>query len=159
MMSADLVRETVRSCFGSALACDNSFTEGILRLLLSFAPYRESFADLSRRMEDHLFNALYDRLGPGMSLRPDDGTPCRLRMADLPAAADRMLYPLFVSLSPISANCSRLRDYWMESGSLSALRALLQAFPVFLSAQETAVMHRILEENAPFGWPPEGGVG
>ena len=79
-------------------------------------------------MEDYLFNALYDRLGPGMTLRLEDGSVRRVLMADLPRLADEAMYPLFFSLKPWSVDYERLHSFWMESGSLSAMRALYLRF-------------------------------
>ena len=57
-METSLIRDALRSCFSSSLAEDPSMIEGVSRVLESFVPGRESFGDLSRRMEDFLFNAL-----------------------------------------------------------------------------------------------------
>ena len=113
-------------------------------------------------MEDYLFNALYDRLGPGMTLRLEDGSVRRVLMADLPRLADEAMYPLFFSLKPWSVDYERLHSFWMESGSLSAMRALYLRFYDFLPAQDRLLIERVARENIPpsrlEGWlnPEEG---
>ena len=144
-----LVRNALRNCFGSSLAEDAAMAEGVSQVLDAFVPGRESFADLSRRMEDYLFNALYERLGPGMALRMKDGTTARIRLSDLPRLADEMLYPFFASLKPWSVHYERLHAWWMESGSFSAMRALYLHFSDFLPDQDRLLIERVVRENVP----------
>lgn len=143
------VQDALHGRFGSALTDDPSFSGGIARILQSFTPWRDDFAALARRMEDYLFNALYDRLGPSMTLRLDDGSFRRIRMDDLPSAADEALYPLFASLKPYSVHYEQLHAYWMETGSVSAMRALYLHFSDFLPEQERKMIERIADENMP----------
>ena len=149
MITVGSVRDALRDRFGSALVEDPGFAEGIVQTLSSYASWKDTFASLSRRMEDDLFNALYERLGPAMTLRLDDGTPRRIHMADLPAAADEAMYPFFLSLNPYSVNYDHLHAYWMETGSLSAMRALYVNFSDFLPTQERFLIERTARENLP----------
>ena len=68
------VREVVRGLFGSALADSPGFAEGLASVLRSYSSYKEDFYSLAARVEDHLFNALYERLGPGMCVRLPSGS-------------------------------------------------------------------------------------
>ena len=149
MIDLGLMRKTLRDCFGSVLAEDSSFFDGAVRVLRSYAPGKDSFGDVSRRMEEYLFNALYDRLGPGMTLKQDDGLFRRIRLADLPVLADHALYPLFAGLKPWSVDYERVHAWWMESGSLSAMKALYFRFRDFLPAEDRLLIERIVRENLP----------
>lgn len=149
MITVDSVRDALRDRFGSVLLESPGFSEEICQLLLSYTPYRDSFSSLARKMEDFLFNALYERLGPGMSIRLDDGYACRIHMSDLPAAADAALFPLFASLKPYSVNYEHLHSFWLNTGSFSAMRALYLFFSDFLPAQELTAIERIVLENVP----------
>ena len=151
MIDEALVRETLRESLGSALAEDAAFCGGVTRLLRSYAPYKDTFAGLARRVEDYLFNALYERLGPGMSVQLDDGVRRMVRMADLPALADQALYPFFASLKPYSVNYEHLHAYWMETGSFAAMRALYCSFADFLPVQDQRLIERVVKENPPAG--------
>ena len=151
MISIRSLRESLRESFGSVLAEDPGFCEGLSAILRTFVPFQDSLEDLSRRVEDYLFNALYERLGPGMTLRREDGSPRRVMMSDLPMAADAALYPLFLSLRADGAHADLLRGFWMRSGSLSALRALYLRFGEFLSPGEMDLLERILRETVPPG--------
>ena len=156
MIQSDLIRDTLLRCFGAALAGDASLVEGIRGVLEDFRPGRDSFADLSVKMEHFLFNALYERLGPGMSFRGDDGSRRRILLSDLPLLTDQMLFPLFASLKPWSVDYERLRSWWMESGSWAAMFALLLTFSDFLSSQDRLVLERAIRENVPSVlWPED----
>lgn len=149
MIDTATVRETLRDCFGSALADDPGLCGGAVSLLRSWSPWKHSFREFSRMMEDFLFNALYERLGPGMTVRLDDGAQRRIMMSDLPSLADRMMYPLFISMKPYSVNYENLRAYWMETGSPSAMRALYLFFSGFLPDQDRLLIERTIRENVP----------
>lgn len=149
MIDLGLMRETLRDCLGSVLAEDSSFFEGSVRILCSYVPGKDSFRDVSHRMEDYLFNALYDRLGPGMMLKQDDGVFRRIRLADLPMLADQAIYPLFACLKPWSVDYERVHSWWMESGSFSAMKALYFRFQDFLPSQERQLIERTVRENLP----------
>lgn len=148
-MTAGSVRDALRLRLGSAVAEYPGFSEGVLRILRGYVSSRDTFHDLSLRMEDYLFNALYDCLGPAMTLPLDGGMSRRFLMSELPAAADEALFPLFEALSPSAAQYARLHDYWMSSGSPSALRALLLNYRDYLPPEESALMERIIRENVP----------
>ncbi len=147
MISAENVRRALYARFGSLLTADPGFVEGAASLLSSYASWRESFAALARRMEEYLFNAVYERTGPGMTYPMGDGTVRRLLMSDLPAAADEALFPLFAALVPSPAHLQQLRAYWMDSGSLSALRVLSLNYQPYLSPEEYRLIERVAREN------------
>lgn len=149
MISSALISDSLRPFLGSALADDPAFVGEIAGILRGYASWRDQFGDLSRRMEDQLFNSLYERLGPGMVVRTPEGGYRRILMSELPALAEEALFPLFASLQPYSVNYERLRSFWMESGSFSAMRALYFHFSDFLLPQEREAMERIARENLP----------
>ncbi len=153
MIQADPIREALRRCLGSVLE-DDALVEGIRRVLEDFHPGKDTYSDLAGRMEHFLFNSLYDRLGPGMSFRSDDGSRCRILLSDLPLLADQMLFPLFMGLKPWSVDYERLYAWWMETGSWSAMFALMLVFRDFLPPQDRLVISRVIRENVPVRlWP------
>ncbi len=149
MMERFSVQDALRSRLGSAVADDPGFAEGAVRLLRSWFPERESLASLSLRMEDYLFNVLYELLGPGMMLHLGGGLSRRFQMSELPAAADEAMFPLFASLRPTQEHYALLHDYWMGSGSGSAMRALYLFFQKYLPPAESEMIERIVRENVP----------
>lgn len=150
LVSVSDVQDILRSFLGSAVADAPGFAEGFCRILRSYVPWKDEFASLARRMEDYLFNALYERLGSSMTVRLDDGSFRRIRIADLPSLVDGALYPFFASLDRCADQYERLHSYWMKSGSFSAMRALYLCFPGFLPEQERRIIERIVRENIPF---------
>lgn len=146
MIDLNLMRKSLRLHLGDELADDPGFAEGAVALLHRYAPYRR-YADLSRLMEEYLFNALYERLGPGMTLSAKRGGAHRFLISDLPDMADQALFPLFFSLSSSEENYSALHDYWLSGGSFSAMRALYLHFSSRLPYAEKAMIERIISEN------------
>ena len=59
------VRDALRPRLGSALVDEPGFLDGITHTLRSFAPYKDTFASMAARLEEDLFNLLYERLGHG----------------------------------------------------------------------------------------------
>lgn len=156
MIESGLVRDALLRCLGAALAEDASLVRGVAGVLEGYRPVRDTFAGLTKAMEEYLFNALYERLGPGMSFRGDDGARRRVLLSDLPLLADQMLFPLFASMKPWSVDYERLRTWFMESGSWAALFALLLVFQDFLAAQERLILERAVRENVPAAlWPAD----
>ena len=86
-------------------------------------------------------------LGPQMRVSMPDGRTRRFRMEEFPLLADELLAVLFESLGTTGMPKDTLMAFAMTSGSLCAMRTLMQFYP--LSSAEKALMERILRENAP----------
>ena len=76
-----------------------------------------------------------------------DGRTRRFRMEEFPLLADELLAVLFESLGTTGMPKDTLMAFAMTSGSLCAMRTLMQFYP--LSSAEKALLERILRENAP----------
>lgn len=149
MIDRGQVEDKLRSRFGSALAEYPGFSDGITETLASYTPYRETLRDFSARLEDKLFNALYERLGPHMTVRSDTGAERRILTSELPDAADDIMEVLFASMKPYSVNYDTLHTYFMETGSLAAARILYRNFASMLAYSEMQLISRILSERDP----------
>jgi hypothetical protein len=147
MISLQHVHDALNVSLGSAFANDQTFSNGLIRVLSSFPSACPTLTALSRCVADYLFNALYDRLGYEMRVQLNDGTQRRIYMADLPDLADALLMPLFLSFLPDASHYGLLHDFWMSTGSLSAMRVLRQRYSSFLPEQERALMDRVEQEN------------
>ena len=143
------VREALRSRLGSALVDEPGFPDRAADLLRSYAAYKDTFSDMAVRMEDVLFNSLYERLGPSMSVRMDNGFPRRIRTSELKDAADDVMGVLFDELKVYSVNYDALHNYCMESGSFSAMRVLYTRYRDFLPDQERKIIARIIRDSRP----------
>ena len=143
------VREALRSRFGSALADIPGIWDRAASLLQNYAPYRDTFSDLAVRMEDVLFNTVYEQLGPSMGAQMDDGTVRRIRTAELKDAADDVLGVLFDNLKVYSVNYDSLHDYCMTAGSFAAMRVLYTRYQEFMPAPERRILARVIRDSRP----------
>ena len=143
------IREALRSRFGSALADTPGIWDRAAALLQNYAPYRDTFSELAARLEDVLFNAVYEQLGPSMGAQMDDGTVRRIRSAELKDAADDVMGVLFDHLKVYSVTYDLLHDYCMTTGSFAAMRVLYTRYQDFMPAPERKILARIIRDSLP----------
>ena len=143
------VREALRPRLGSALVDEPGIMDGIAQSLRSYAPYRDTFSGLASRLEEDLFNLLYEHLGPAMSARMDNGMTRRIRTSELKDAADDVMGVLFDDLKVYSVNYEAIHAYCMETGSFSALRVLYTRYASFMQEGERRIIARIIRDNYP----------
>ena len=143
------IRETLHSRLGSSLVDEPGFADPLAVLLREYAPYKDTFADLASKVEDQLFNMLYERLGPSMSVRMSDGSSRRVRTAELKDAADDVMGVLFDELKVYSVSYEALQAYVMESGSFSAMKTLYLRYGDFMSPGEKQVLARVIQGARP----------
>ena len=152
MMESWHVGEALRPRFGSALADVPGLWDRAAALLRNYAPYRDTFSALAERLEDVLFNIVYEQLGPSMSARMDDGTVRRIRTAEFRDAADDVMGVLFDSLKVYSVTYDSLHEYCMATGSVSAMRVLYTRFGDFMPTSERRILARIIRDSRPRSW-------
>jgi len=143
------VADALRSRFGSALADTPGIWDRAASLLQHYAPYRDTFDGLAARLEDVLFNTVYEQLGPSMGARMDDGTVRRIRAAELKDAADDVMGLLFENLKVYSVTYDTLHNYCMETGSFSAMRVLYTRYADFMPAPERRILARVIRDSRP----------
>ena len=143
------VREALRPRFGSALVDVPGIWDRAAALLQRYAPYKDTFADLASRLEDVIFNTVYEQLGPSMGARMDDGSVRRIRTAELKDAADDVMGVLFDSLKVYSVNYDSLHEYCMSTGSFAAMRVLYTRYADFMPAPERKIIARIIRDSRP----------
>ena len=143
------VREALRSRLGSSLVDEPGFPDPLADVLRSYASYKDTFANLASRVEDTLFNLLYNRLGPGMTVTMNDGSTRRVRTAELKDAADDVMGVLFDSLKVYSVTYDALHEYCMTAGSFAAMRVLYTRYAEFMPAPERKILARIIRDSRP----------
>ena len=143
------VREALRSRFGSALVDIPGIWDRTAALLQHYAPYRDTFGELAASLEDAVFNAVYEQLGPSMGARMDDGSVRRIRSAELKDAADDVMGVLFDSLKVYSVTYDSLHEYCMSAGSFAAMRVLYTRYQEFMPASERKILARIIRDSRP----------
>ena len=153
------VREALRSRLGSSLVDEPGFPDPLAALLRSYASYKDTFAGMASRVEETLFNILYERLGTGMAVRMNDGSYRRVLSAELADAADDVMGVLFDQMKVYSVTYDALHAYVLESGSFSAMRTLYTRYGEFMTADERKVLARVIREARPRSeweeWLPE----
>ena len=145
------VREALRSRFGSALVDIPGAWDRAAALLQGYAPYKDTFADLAARLEDVLFNAVYEQLGPSMGARMEDGSVRRIRSAEMKDAADDVMGVLFERLKVYSVNYEALHEYCMTTGSFAAMRVLYTRYKEFMPPAERKIFARVIRDARPRG--------
>ena len=143
------VEEALRPWLGSYLIAQTPIASEAAHILRSYAPYREDFAGLQKRVESFLFAFLHSVLGSAMTVTRDDGHLMRIYVADLAYIADDLMGVLFDSLSPYSVNFELLKDHSLRTGSLNAMRVLYQKYDAFQPPEEKELMARVIRENNP----------
>ena len=143
------IREVLRSRLGSALVDEPGFAEPLADILRSYASYKDTFESLAEKVEDKLFNMLYDRLGSSMSVRMNDGTLRRVHTTELKDAADDVMGVFFDQLKVYSVNYEALQSHVMKSGSFSAMRVLYTRYGEMLSAGEKQMLARVIRDSRP----------
>lgn len=149
MIEAWHVREALRFRFGSALVDIPGIWERAAKVLQGYAPYKDTFADLAVRLEDVLFNTVYEQLGPSMGVEMDDGSLRRIRSAELKDAADDVMGVLFDQLKVYSVTYESLHEYCISAGSFSAMRVLYTKYADFMPASERKIIARIIRDSRP----------
>ena len=143
------VREALRSRFGSALVDIPGLWDRAADLLRNYAPYRDTFAELAVRLEDILFNLVYEQLGPSMGAQMEDGTVRRIRSSEMKDAADEVMGLLFEQLKVYSVTYDSLHEYCMATGSFSAMRVLYTRFAEFIPGSERRILARVIRDSRP----------
>lgn len=149
MIEAWHVREALRSRFGSALVDQPGIWDRAASLLQRYAPYRDTFEDLAARLEDVIFNTVYEQLGPSMGARMEDGSIRRIRSAEMKDAADDVMGVLFENLKVYSVNYEALHEYCMTTGSFSAMRVLYTRYGEFMPPGERRIIARVIRDARP----------
>lgn len=150
-ISTASVRDALRPRLGTDMVEGSGVADKAAQVLRSYSPYRDTLEEINRRVCDALFDALYRSVGPSMTVRQDNGVFVRIHMNELPEVADDVMYALFSALNVYSVSYGLMKEYAMRTGSLSAMRTLYEKYDGFQSAQEKALMARIIRE----GYPPQ----
>ena len=143
------VEQVLTPWLGTFTAVRTGLAEEAAHILRSYAPYKEDFEALHKRLESFLFSALHGILGPSMTVTRDDGSLVRVYVRDLYYIADDLMGVLFDSLSPYSVNFEALKDHSLRTGSLNAMRVLYQKYDAFQPPEEKELMARVIRENNP----------
>lgn len=146
---ADDVRKALAPLLGVRFVTGTSLCEHAAEVMRGYVPGRMTLTELQSELKYAIFGDLYDTLGQGMLLQLENGVRLRLRLKDVDTLTDEALGVLLDSLVPHVMGLSELREFAMQSGTLSAMRVLLQRFGPEMVPMERAMFVRIVRENFP----------
>ena len=105
--------------------------------------------NLASALEKAIFQRLYNALGEEMTVFHPSGVLRRISMAQMEDLADEAL-GVWLDALPVTDGHHRLiKAYAMETGSLSAMRVLLQQYGAYEAPGEQALMIHLLQTGFP----------
>ncbi len=143
------VRRAFQPTLGTALTEGTEVCARVADLLRRYAPGRTTLPELARHVRDGLFSDLYELLGSHMAVQLDNGVHRRVLLSDIERLADEAMGILLSAMPSSDLSVGDLRDYAMDSGSLAAMRVLLERYGRDLAPMEREVFQRVLRENQP----------
>ena len=136
---------------GLVRAMDAAVTEVTHRL--NAWSSRQSLAELAGTLDSLLFRAVHEATRGTLLIALEDGTWVRMRTEDVAAMADDTLFCLLDSLPVDAAHLLLLREFSMETPSLSALRALYTRFAPLETEEERSAIASVARKcYPPFRW-------
>lgn len=146
---AKSVRDALEPMLGARFVNTTPLCGDAADCLSLYAPSCMTLGAMYDRVKDVIFGDLYEALGQGMVLTLESGVRLRLRLKDVDTLADAALGVLMDALAPPALTLESLREYAFGTGSLSALRVLLQRYGNQLPELERNMLIRIIKENHP----------
>lgn len=146
-ITADNVLRLMQPVLGQRFPLGTGLTEQTARLLQGYQPHRESFGELTHRLQECIFSCLYAHLGSAMLLQLEDGRVRRILLQDVEYLTDLCGGLVLMALPAGDISLEQLRQMAMSGGSLGAMQALLYRYGDSLPEMERETLHRILREN------------
>ena len=108
---------------------------------------------LAKDLDEMIFHTLRDMTFGDMRVLLDDGRTMRVRVDDVDAMADELLYLKLQQLPRNPEQYQRLRQFAMTHESLSALRTLYLRFAAFQTPDELDFIARTVRSAySPYRW-------
>lgn len=148
-LSASQVLQALEPLLGTRFVTSTPLCENAAAALRQFDPQQMQLTDMFALVKDAIFSDLYATLGQGMLLQLENGVRLRLRLRDIDTLADEALGTLLDVLPLPVLTLGMLRDYAMQTGSLCAMRVMLQRYGNALAPMEQEMLIRIIRENYP----------
>ena len=147
----DAVERALRPWLGTLFLSSNGFAQGVTRILQAYAPYRQTFEELHEDLDRYVVTGLNKLTHGSMRVVTADYRTVRLTLRDINWLTDDLMGVLFDSLTPFSANYTKINDYSLRMESLSALRVLYMKYDRFMTDEERAFLARMVKELYPEG--------
>lgn len=143
------VEQVLRPWLGSMLLSSTPIAGQVAGTVMDYAPYRQTLRELKTSVESELLTGVNRITGGSMCVVLDDYRTKRLMLQDIQWMTDEVMGLVFDSLTPFSANFTKLNDYALHEESLSALRVLYQKYQKFFSVEEYAFLVQMVRKIYP----------
>lgn len=130
------VEQVLRPWLGSMLLSSTPIAGQVAATVMEYAPYRQTLQELKTSVESELLMGVNRITGGSMCVVLDDYCSKKLMLQDIQTMTDEVMGLVFDSLTPFSANFTKLNDYALREESLSALRVLYQKYRKFFTPEE-----------------------
>ncbi len=141
------VRRVFQPVLGTRFTAETPLCDRVAEMLRRYSPGRTTLQELAKHIHSGIFSDLYELLGQHMTLVMDNGVYRRILLRDVDRMADDAMAVLLSVLPQEELPLPLLRQYAMDTGSLAAMRLLLERYGEELSPMEQDVIRRILREN------------
>lgn len=146
VVDREIVREQIRARFGTSVADGTALVEQLMTRFEKFLPGADDFAILRQDLNDLIFNTLYSKLGPKMTVTARR-RPHSYAEKDIDEAADELVASLIEKLRVCEFYYVKIREFFLRTGSTRALKILRERYTPFLKAGEMEILERIASEN------------
>ncbi len=156
------VERVLQPWLGSMLLTATPIVGQVTGVLKEFAPYRQTLYNLRDQVEHDILVGISKVTRGSMCVVLDDYSSRRLFLKDITYMTDDVMGLVFDSLTPFSANFTRLNDYALHEESLSVLRVLYQKYEKFFTVEEYAFLIAMIKKIYPqqryIEWLKEPGI-
>ena len=143
------VERVLRPWVGSLLLSSSTLAHEIACVLMEYAPYRHTLAQLRDCVGHDLLTGLNRATGGSMTIVQDNYRTRRLTLHDIEWITDDVMGVVFESLTVFSANFTKLNDYALHEESLAALRVLYQKYRSFFTDEQYQFLVRMVKSIYP----------
>lgn len=144
---AETIQKTFAPLLGPRFVAMTQLCANAAAQLNRYDPARLPLSEVSKLVWDSIFGDLFDLLGERMLLQLENGTLLKIRLQDVDVLADEAMGALLRQIPPAEMPLDALRRHAMDSGSIAAIRLLMERYDRVLPLAEREVLERILREN------------
>ena len=145
------VERVLRPWLGSLLLTSSTLVADVACVVMEYAPYRHTFAQLRDCISHELLTGINRITGGSMCVVQDNYRTKRLTLQDMQSMTDDVIGLVFDALTPFSANFTKLNEYALHEESQAAMRVLYQKYRSFFSDEQYAFLIKMIRSI----YPPE----
>ena len=145
------VERVLRPWLGSLLLTSSTLVADIACVVMEYSPYRLTLPQLRDCLAHDLLTGINRITGGNMCVVQDNYRTKRLTLRDMQWMTDDVMGLVFDSLTPFSANFTKINEYALHEESLSALRVLYQKYREFFTKEQYDFLVKMIRSI----YPPE----